>query len=119
MNQPADANYQLGVDLGTTFTAAATCSAGHIDVVDLSNRATSMPSVVFLDEDDSFLVGERAERRAHTAPARVAREFKRRLGDPTPIVLGGVPCSADMLTAELQKAAISQTTAQRGAPPSG
>ena len=30
-------------------------------------------------------------------PQLVAREFKRRLGDPTPILLGGAPYSAEAL----------------------
>ena len=59
--------------------------------VTLGNRTASVPSVVFLRDDGEFLIGEAATRRAATDPGRVAREFKRRVGDPTPIILGGTP----------------------------
>ncbi len=110
-------NYHLGVDLGTTFTAAAVWAEGEIKIVDLGNRATQMPSVVFLDEDGQFVTGEVAERRAHADPSRVAREFKRRVGDTTPFVLGGVPCSADLLTAELLRSVVEVVSKHYGGPP--
>ncbi len=109
--------YHLGVDLGTTFTAAATMSDGRVDMVDLGNRATSMPSVVFVEPEGTYVVGESAERRGQTDPERLGREFKRRLGDPTPIVLGGVPCSADLLMAQLLAHAVTTATEKHGGPP--
>ena len=57
--------------------------------------------MVLLREDETFLTGETANRRGLTEPHRVAREFKRRLGDTTPILLGGVPYSAEALMARL------------------
>src|SRR6185295_9622578 len=93
--------YELGVDLGTTYTACAVHRAGRVEIVALGGRATSIPSVVFLGEDDTVITGERAHRRAITSPSRVAREFKRRLGDTTPILLAGSPYSAEQLTARL------------------
>ncbi|MBV8932808.1 MAG: Hsp70 family protein, partial [Kutzneria sp.] len=61
-------SYQLGVDLGTTYTAAAICRPGHdgtgrTEVVSLGTRATSAASVLFLGPDGVVLVGEAAERR--------------------------------------------------------
>src|SRR5262245_24000141 len=83
--------YYLGKALGTTYTAAAAEHSGVVEALTLGNRTASVPSVVFLREDGQILVGEAATRRATTDPGRVAREFKRRLGDPTPIILGGTP----------------------------
>ena len=40
------------------------------------------------------LVGDAAERRSLEEPGRAASGFKRRLGDPTPLVLGGSPYGA-------------------------
>jgi molecular chaperone DnaK len=111
--------YYLGVDLGTTFTAAAVWRDGRVDITNLGNRAATVPSVVLLRDDGSTLVGEAAERRAAVEPHRVAREFKRRLGDPTPIVIGGAPYSADALTAKVLRWVVAKVSETEGAPPAG
>ena len=62
--------YYLGVDIGTTYTAAAVWRDGRGDVANLGNRAPSIPSVVLLRDDGTVLVGEAAVRRAATEPCR-------------------------------------------------
>lgn len=109
--------YVIGVDLGTTFTAAATWRERHAEIASLGSRAAAIPSVVFLREDETFLTGEAAQRRGVTEPHRVAREFKRRLGDTTPLLLGGVPCSAETLTARLLRAVVDEVTTREGGAP--
>ncbi len=89
---------QIGVDLGTTFTAAAVAQSGTFDMIELGNRANSVPSVVFVEPAGELIVGEAALRRSRSAPSRLAREYKRRIGDPTPISLGGQTQSAESLT---------------------
>lgn len=74
--------YSLGIDLGTTYTAAAVVRGGRAEIATLGYRATSVPTVVVLTEDGA-VVGDAAERRGAAAPDRLAREFKRRVGDPT------------------------------------
>jgi molecular chaperone DnaK len=111
--------YTLGVDLGTTFTAAATWRDGQIEIAALGRRAAAIPSVVLLRDDETFATGETASRRGLTEPQRVAREFKRRLGDPTPIMLGGVPYSAEALMARLLRAVVDEVAQREGGPPSG
>uniref|UniRef100_UPI001BDD7B3C Hsp70 family protein n=1 Tax=Pseudonocardia sp. H11422 TaxID=2835866 RepID=UPI001BDD7B3C len=81
-------SYQLGIDLGTTYTAAAVCRSSdqrwiEPEVVTLGTRTATVPSVLFIAGDGSVVVGDAAERRALTDPDRVVREFKRRVGDPT------------------------------------
>jgi molecular chaperone DnaK len=93
--------YVLGIDLGTTYTAAATARDGRAEVAALGYRATSVPSVVLLTADGRYLVGDAAERRAAHEPDRVARGFKRRVGDPTPLLLGGAPIAVDRCLAEI------------------
>ena len=62
--------YHLGVDLGTTYTAAAVERDGRVQVVTLGNRTVSIPSVVFVTADGTFLVGEAADAaRRHGARA--------------------------------------------------
>lgn len=111
--------YYLGVDLGTTFTAAAVWRDGRVEVSSLGNRAPAIPSVVLLREDEEVLIGEAADRRGATEPHRVAREFKRRVGDPTPIIVGGTPYSADALTAKLLRSVVDHVTEAEGGPPAG
>ena len=93
--------YRLGVDLGTTFTAAAVDDGTGPAMLGLGNRALTVPSVVFLASDGTFLFGEAADRRAASEPARSAREFKRRIGDTVPILLAGQPFSPQALSAKL------------------
>jgi actin-like ATPase involved in cell morphogenesis len=112
-------SYFLGIDLGTTYTAAAVCRDGKPEICRLGSRTPSIPSLVLRRDDGTVLTGEAAERRAVTEPQRVGREFKRRFGDPTPIILGGTPHSADALTAELLRAVVAQVTEVEGRPPEG
>ena len=111
--------YFLGIDLGTTYTAAAIYENGRASIIDLSSRTAIIPSVVFLAEDGTYLVGDAATRRALTEPTRAAKQFKRRFGDTTPILLGGSPISADQLSAQLLKAVVADVTERQGAAPQG
>ncbi|MCJ7439936.1 MAG: Hsp70 family protein, partial [Acidimicrobiia bacterium] len=110
-------DYFLGVDLGTTFSAAATARDGRAEVVTLGSRSPSIPSVVVLRAHGEVLVGEPAERRAFSEPARTAREFKRRLGDPTPMILGGTPYGAEALMALLLRHVVGVVVEREGEPP--
>ncbi|RMH71956.1 MAG: Hsp70 family protein, partial [Actinomyces sp.] len=109
--------YQLSIDLGTTWTAAAVRRDGVSSMVELSQRSTAVPSVVFLREDGEVLVGEPAERRAASEPGRVAREFKRRIGDSTPLLLGGTPQSAEAVTARLARWVYDLVVSREGGEP--
>jgi len=109
--------YQLGVDLGTTYTAAAIIRNGVAEVATLGTRTLEIPSVVFLRDDGEMLIGEAAERRSLTDPDRFAREFKRRIGDPTPVLLAGSPFSAHTLMAKLLRAVVKVVADREGAPP--
>ncbi|MFS8521398.1 MAG: Hsp70 family protein [Micromonosporaceae bacterium] len=110
--------YALGIDLGTTFTAAAVWRDGHAEIASLGSRAPVIPSVVLLREDETILTGEAASRRGMSEPHRVSREFKRRLGDTTPIILGGVPYSAEQLMARLLRQVVQDIIAREGGKPS-
>jgi actin-like ATPase involved in cell morphogenesis len=109
--------YRLGVDLGTTWTACAVHRAPGVEIVPLGDHGAEVPSVVFLREDGTFLIGEAAERRGLAAPHRLAREFKRRIGDPTPLLLAGTPYSAHALTATLLRWVVERVVEREGSTP--
>ena len=109
--------YGLGIDLGTTHTAAAVLVEGRVEVVRLGSRRAEIPSLVFVKPDGGLLIGEAAERRGQAEPGRLAREFKRRMGDPVPILVGGAPFSAHALTAKLLRHVLDTVTQQQDGPP--
>src|SRR5436190_13819665 len=89
-------SYVLGVDFGTSFTAAAAADpAGRsARVVPLGYRAAAVPSVVLVRPDGSLLAGEDAYLRGASEPSRLIRNLKRRLGDRAPIVIGAATTAA-------------------------
>src|SRR3954469_22140966 len=93
--------YRVGIDLGTTYSAAAVCRDAdpRPEIVPLAGPATSVATMVYLAPDGTMVCGEPAQRRAVTDPRRVVREFKRRVGDGTPIVVGGHPVPAEAVAA--------------------
>ncbi|MGH3925030.1 MAG: Hsp70 family protein, partial [Pseudonocardiaceae bacterium] len=117
-------SYWLGIDVGTTFTAAAICRevAGRRplpEVIPLGSRGAAVSSVVYLSEDGQVVVGEAAERRAVTDSDRVVREFKRRIGDEVPMVIGGVPHSASEIAAMVVRWVVDRVAEREGEPAQG
>ncbi len=112
-------SYFLGIDMGTTYVAAGVAQDHRAEIIDLGNRTATIPSVVYLRDDETVLAGEAALRRAATDSSRFAREFKRRFGDTTPILLGGTPYSADGLSAKLLRCVYDQVVELQGAEPEG
>jgi molecular chaperone DnaK len=110
-------SYHLGIDLGTTYTAAAVhggSTARGPEVVPLGERGPTIPSVLCLRTDGSFIAGDAAERHAVTDPQRIARQFKRRLGDPTPLLVGGAGLPAEVLTGHLLRWVVDAVVRIRG-----
>ncbi|NBE80135.1 Hsp70 family protein [Micromonospora rubida] len=109
--------YGVGVDLGTSFAAAAMAHSGTLDMVRLGGQAMVTPSAAYLDENGELLTGEAADRLGLQDSSRVAREFKRRLGDPTPVILAGAPHSPTALMAALLRSILDAVSRARGGPP--
>ena len=107
--------YDLGIDVGTTFTAAAISRDGVVEVVPLTTYSVSVPSVIFAAGHE-LLFGGAAERRGAAQPQGLAREFKRRVGDPVPLMLSGSPYHADRLTALMAQWATAAVAEQIGGP---
>ncbi len=109
--------YHLGVDLGTTFSAAAAMSDGPPTMIGLGNRSLQIPSVLYFLPDGGVLVGEAAEHRSGSDPSRTVREFKRRIGDPVPILVAGRPFSAQALSGRLLRWVVDKSAEQMGERP--
>ncbi|NWG08923.1 MAG: molecular chaperone DnaK [Nitrososphaerales archaeon] len=74
----------LGIDLGTTNSAAAIMEAGRTVVIPSAEGPTvagkMFPSVVAFTKDGQLLVGEPAKRQALTNPEGTIFEIKRKMG---------------------------------------
>ena len=110
-------SYVLGVDLGTTYTGVALGRDGHVEMVSLGDRSLVAPAVVFARADGELVTGDAAVRRALEEPGRSAREFKRQLGDHTPLLLGGTPYSPALLMATVLSAVIDTVRERNGEAP--
>jgi molecular chaperone DnaK len=74
----------IGIDLGTTNSAAAVMEAGRPVVIPSAEGQTAagkmFPSVVAITKDGQMIVGEPAVRQAATNPEGTVREIKRKMG---------------------------------------
>jgi YVTN family beta-propeller protein len=109
--------YSLGIDLGTTFAAAAVARSTGVEMFTLGDNTVVSPSVVFLQEDGTVVTGDAANRRAVSHPERIGREFKRRLGDPTPIMLSGATYPVTALLGALLGDIVQKVIAAEGQSP--
>ncbi|WP_246170566.1 Hsp70 family protein [Pseudonocardia hierapolitana] len=105
------------MDLGTTFVAAALASDTGVEMFTLGDRSVVTPAVVYLREDGALVSGDAAARRAVSSPDRIGREFKRRLGDPTPVMLGGTPYAVTVLLGTLLHDVLTRVTETEGIKP--
>ena len=115
-------SFVLGIDVGTSYTAAAIGrrrADGSVDVepLELGSRKAAVPTVVYLGDDGGVVVGEAAERRAIDQPDRVVREFKRRIGDETPIIVGDLSVAAEDIYAVLAQWVVERAEEHEGEAP--
>lgn len=107
--------YGVGIDLGTSFTSAAVGEAGGERMVPMGAEVV-VPSVVCPGPGDTLLTGDEALAAA-TNPATVARNFKRRIGDPTPLLLNGSVYSPAALMAAQLRDVLDRVSDAMGGPP--
>src|SRR6185312_5189745 len=96
----------VGIDLGTTNSAAAVFDGERVSVVRNAQGATVTPSVVRIDKQGRVTVGTRARRFLEQDPANTAGEFKRLMGTDKGIDFpgAGVKKKPEELSAEVLKA---------------
>ena len=93
----------LGIDLGTTNSAAAVVIGGKPTIIPSAEGPTvagkMFPSVVAFTEDGQLLVGEPARRQAVTNAAGTVREAKRLMGTNRKITLHGKEYTPQQISA--------------------
>ncbi|MCW4022254.1 MAG: molecular chaperone DnaK [Candidatus Bathyarchaeota archaeon] len=93
----------LGIDLGTTNSAAAIMEAGRPVIIPSAEGPTiagkMFPSVVAFTKDGQLLVGEPAKRQAVTNPEGSVFEVKRKMGTNEKIKLHGKEYSPQQISA--------------------
>jgi YVTN family beta-propeller protein len=101
-------SYSLGIDVGTTFVAAAIARNGTAaEMIPLGNEAVVTPPVVGLQGDGAVATGEAAQ----SCPNGVSGELMGRLGDPTPVILGGAPYDVTAVLGALLRDVVAKVTA--------
>ncbi len=111
-----DTGYRLGVDLGTTWTAAVVDDGEATQPLPLGDQGPAIASVIARD-GDTWVFGSAAERLMLVAPASGAREVKRRVGDAAPMLVAGTPYAAEALLGALLGHVIERATEVQGGPP--
>jgi molecular chaperone DnaK len=93
----------LGIDLGTTNSAAAIYEGGHATVIPSAEGPTMagkmFPSVVAFTKDGQLLVGEAAKRQATTNPEGTVFEIKRKMGSDYKVTIYGKEYTPQQLSA--------------------
>jgi actin-like ATPase involved in cell morphogenesis len=108
--------YRLGVDLGTTWTAAAVDDGSGPRALHLDDQRPALASVIARAGDD-FVFGAAAEHQILLQPTSGVRGVKRRIGDSAPIIVDGVPYGPDALTGALLGHVLGIAAAEMGGPP--
>jgi molecular chaperone DnaK len=93
----------LGIDLGTTNSAAAIMEAGRPVIIPSAEGPTiagkMFPSVVAFTKDGQLLVGEPAKRQAVTNPEGTVFEIKRKMGTDYKVKLQGKEYTPQQISA--------------------
>ncbi|MBS7632445.1 molecular chaperone DnaK [Candidatus Bathyarchaeota archaeon] len=93
----------LGIDLGTTNSAAAIFEGGRATVIPSAEGPTMagkmFPSVVAFTKDGTLLVGEPAKRQATANPEGTVFEIKRKMGTDYTVNIGGKQYTPQQISA--------------------
>ncbi len=108
----------LGIDLGTTNSAAAIMMGGKPVVIPSAEGPTvagkMFPSVVAFTKDGQLLVGEPARRQAVTNPEGTIREAKRHMGTDRKITLQGKDYTPQQISAFILQKILRDTETYLG-----
>jgi len=108
----------LGIDLGTTNSAAAVMMGGQTTVIPSAEGPTvagkMFPSVVALTKDGQLLVGEPARRQLVTNPEGTIREIKRQMGTDYKVEVYGKEYTPQQISAFILQKILRDTETYLG-----
>jgi len=108
----------IGIDLGTTNSAAAVMMGGNPTVIPSAEGPTvagkMFPSVVAFTKEGQLLVGEAARRQAVTNPEGTIREAKRHMGTDRKITLQGKDYTPQQISAFILQKILRDTETYMG-----
>ena len=108
----------LGIDLGTTNSAAAVVMGGKPTIIPSAEGPTvagkMFPSVVAMTKDGQLLVGEPARRQAVTNPEGTVREAKRLMGTDRKVKIHGKDYTPQQISAFILQKILRDTETYMG-----
>jgi len=108
----------LGIDLGTTNSAAAVIMGGKPTIIPSAEGATvsgkMFPSVVAFTKEGQLLVGEPARRQAITNPEGTIREIKRKMGTDYKVKVSGKDYTPQQISALILQKILRDSEAYLG-----
>jgi outer membrane protein assembly factor BamB len=106
-------SYAFGIDFGTSRSAGAIADERGVSPLEIEGNRW-MPSMVFLDESGTLLVGTAADNLAGVQPDRLERTPKRLIGSPAPLLLGGQSVDVVDAVAAVLKAVAAEAKLRNG-----
>ncbi|HEY9312659.1 Hsp70 family protein [Williamsia sp.] len=113
------ADWLLGIDFGTSNTAAAHSGAtsGVVETLALSHTSNVMSSAVFVDTPDRIAVGDVALNSAERNPASFIPSPKRLVGQQSVINVNGYSLPAYVLIGAVLRSVLGRAAAAHGGQP--
>ena len=108
----------IGIDLGTTYSAAARCVDGRPEIIFLEGDAT-LPSVVGLQANGKIAVGKTAKRNQAKFPLHTIIEVKRKMGKNEKVKLGDKEFTPQEISAFILRRIKELAEAELGEPVTG
>ena len=114
-----DAPRYLGIDLGTTNSAAAVFDGDELQLIRAADGSPLTPSVVRVDKAGRRTVGARARPHLDRDPQNTRSEFKRLMGTGKPLAFpaAGLELPPEELAAEILRSIRADVAAQLGFEP--
>ncbi|MFZ0876893.1 MAG: Hsp70 family protein [Pseudonocardiaceae bacterium] len=110
-------SYNLGIDVGNTYVAVALARSTGVEMFHFSDHVVVTPATGHLWDAGILAAGEAASSPAGSSLDRFGGALIGRLGDPTPVVVGGESYTVTDLLGILIHDVVAQVTGAQGESP--